>query len=136
MSKNAEVSRPPKGHRLSPTMEQGRPADGLYRMPVTETENMRNAGNSIVNEKLGEGWEKPTDPAMLQLSPDENKFNLVRDYDEVMAEREANNQRARRMEGFRDSDIVTSTSRTDETVSGPEVLAAAMKGAVASHDDG
>ena len=127
MPKVAEVSRLPKALRDKPVIvdqEKECPPDGLYRLPVTDTVNMRNAGNGIVNEKLAQGWIKPDDqPELLQKSPDGNKFNLVRDWHEVMAERKANNELALRQEGFLDHEMLKDITREDGKTTGAEMEA-------------
>jgi len=116
-----EVARPPKSARHA---YESLPHAELAFMTVTETPNMRNAGVSIVNEKLRQGWVKPEDPELLQATPDGQKFRLILPKKELEARRLRNNKRARAAEGFRDHEAVKDTSREETKVKGAEVLEA------------
>lgn len=94
-----EFGRPPKSERHP---YEALKREDLYFFRVTETPNMRNAGTSIVNEKLRKGYHKPTDLALLQPSPDGNSFNLIIPKDKHLQMRARNDRRARLYEGFRD----------------------------------
>jgi len=134
MSSAVEVSRPPKDRRPQISDVPGKP--NLIRIRVTETVNMRNAGSSPVNNLQRAGWDKPEDKKMLGMSPDGNSFWMYMDRKELDAKRERNNERARRMEGFRDHDMVKSTSKDDAKVKGSEIEEEVKKTPASSDDNG
>jgi hypothetical protein len=119
MSKTVEVARPPKSRRPRISDVPGKP--NLVRIRVTETVNMRNAGTSPVNDLSRKGWDKPTDPKMLEASPDGNSFWMYIDRQELARQVERNNTRAKRQEGFREHDIVKSTTKEDKKMKGSEM---------------
>lgn len=82
-----------------------RPDDGdaYYAMLVTETEDMRNAGNSIVSELYLKGWWIPDDEDFRCATPDGNTFYMIRPWSEVMSERAKNNKIALANEGFKET---------------------------------
>jgi len=97
-----EFRKPPKADRyIKGNLYVDEKGNRLYVMRVTETEDMRNAGSSVVNILWQDGWVIPEDAALRSESPDGLSFNMVKDYDTVMAERKRNSDLARRMEGFK-----------------------------------
>ena|SRR5687768_18412108 len=117
-----EVQRAPKASRMRVSDVPGYPE--LVRTRVTETVNMRNSGSSPVNTLMKDGWYKPaSDSPMLEMSPDGNSFWMYKMRDQAAADKGRNNERAKRMEGFRDHAIVKESGKTeDTTIKGTEMI--------------
>lgn len=121
-----EVARAPKANRMRVSDVPGYPE--LVRTRVTETVNMRNSGSSPVNTLMKDGWYKPaSDSPMLEMSPDGNSFWMYKMRDQAAADKGRNNERAKRMEGFRDLDgvkeFVKEANKTEDTkMKGAEMI--------------
>ncbi len=131
-----ESARPPKDRRQA-VLEMD--ASELTIMRVSETENQRNAGQSIVQELENKGWVKP-DPGspLLGQSPNGISFNMVRPKADVDAERERNNNRARAMAGINTHPMVKDSSIDVVQETGEEMVnaMAAQLGRGTSENDG
>ncbi len=120
MSAQKEAARPPKDRRVE-VLAMDR--DDLVYLPVTETENQRNAGQSIVQELEMKGWIKPdADSEHALQTPNGIKFRMVRPKSEVEAETKRNNERAKKMEGFGDHNMVKKSDKKEETYVGQELM--------------
>lgn len=129
MANIQETARPPKDQRKLPIKSN---REDLVIQPVTETQNQRNAGNSVVQSLLRKGYEKPEDPELLNASQDGISFNLVIPKAKHEEMTRKNNERARRMEGFREFQYAKSDTKEEAKHSGQEILEA--MGVASEHD--
>lgn len=99
MAKGApkEQGRNPKEYR--PQVVET-PDGEMVSMRVTETQNQRNAGSSIVMELENKGWVKPESPELLRQSPNGISFNMILPKAEYYKQLDRANRQARSMEGF------------------------------------